>query len=85
MNLDLLDRQLLDITQERFPLDTAPYAVLAEQMGITELDALERMQRLMQNGVVREYGAVFDAGRLGYSTTLCAAREIGRASCRERV
>lgn len=74
MNLDALDRQLLDIAQERFPLDAAPFAALAKQMGVAEAEAFERMRRLVLDGVVREYGAVFDAVRLGYATTLCAAQ-----------
>lgn len=71
-NLDSMDRQLLNIIQQAFPLDPRPYKVLGEQTGISEEEALERVNRLRDTGVIRRLGGVFDSPKLGYVSTLCA-------------
>ena len=64
-DLDLTDRRLLDIIQTGFPLDTRPYARLGEDLGINETEALERVRRLKERGIIRRLGANFDSRRLG--------------------
>jgi DNA-binding Lrp family transcriptional regulator len=39
-----------------------------------ELDVVDRLARLKDSGIVREFSAIFDARRLGYESTLVAAR-----------
>lgn len=72
--LDLLDRRLLDIIQTDFPLESRPYAVLGERLGISETEALERVRRLRQTRIIRRLGANFQSAKLGFRSTLCAAR-----------
>ena len=73
MTLDDLDRRILDIIQTRFPVEPRPFHVLAEEVGSTEQDVLERIRRLEEGGVIRRIGPVFDTERMGYASTLCAA------------
>ncbi|MBP1760345.1 MAG: transcriptional regulator, partial [Firmicutes bacterium] len=40
----------------------------------TEDDAYKRIHRLRQEGIIRRLGGVFDSRRLGYFSTLCAAK-----------
>ena len=56
-----------------------PYAALAEQLGCTEDDVLERVARLKKDCVIRELGPVFDLKRLGYFSTLCSAKTAPEA------
>jgi DNA-binding Lrp family transcriptional regulator len=70
--LDSLDRRLLNIIQEDFPLVEKPYAELGRRLGLTETEVLERLAKLKQAGIIRRIGAVFDLRRLGYASTLCA-------------
>ncbi len=72
--LDQLDRQLLDLIQTGFPLCARPYAKLAESLEVEEQDVLDRVRRLMNDGVIRRLGATFNSGKLGYASTLCAAK-----------
>ena len=71
---DQLDRQLLNLLQSRFPLAERPYLEMAEVLGTTEEDVMERVRRLKKANVVRQISAIFDTRRLGYKTTLVAFR-----------
>lgn len=72
--LDLLDKRLLDIIQTGFPLVPRPYAALGEQLGMTEEEALSRVRRMKTNKVIRRIGANFQSAKLGFRSTLCAAK-----------
>lgn len=71
-SLDAIDRQLLNILQQSFPIDARPYKALGDLTGISEEEALERVARLRETGVIRRLGGVFDSPKLGYVSTLCA-------------
>jgi DNA-binding Lrp family transcriptional regulator len=73
-DLDQTDRQLLDIIQTDFPLAARPYAVLGAALGIGEEEALDRVRNLRQRGIIRRIGANFQSARLGFASTLCAAK-----------
>lgn len=73
MELDQLDKSLLDIIQTDFPLEPHPYAVLGDRLGITEEEAFQRIKALRENGVIRRLGANFQSSRIGFVSTLCAA------------
>lgn len=74
MELDTLDRKLLDIIQTAFPLTPRPYATLGEQLGISEEEALARVRSLKQRKFIRRLGANFQSHKLGFRSTLCAAK-----------
>jgi len=72
--MDNTDRRLLNFIQEGLPLTATPFAEVAERIGIGEKEALERIARLKDAGIIRRIGAVFDLRKLGFASTLCAAR-----------
>lgn len=72
--MDDLDRKLLNRLQRGFPIDPEPYRIVGEALGISEDEAFSRVKRLKEQGVIRRIGAVFEPGRLGFVSTLCAAR-----------
>lgn len=74
MQLDQTDRRLLNLVQSEVPLCPEPYKVLAEKLGVTEQDVLDRLERLMQQDIIRRLGGVFDSRKLGYKGTLCAIK-----------
>ena len=69
---DLLDKQILNLVQSRFPLAEEPFAEMAVELGTTETDLLARIGRLKKTNVIRQIGAIFDTRRLGYKTCLVA-------------
>lgn len=72
--LDSLDRKLLDIIQGDFPLVPRPYLELGEKLGISEQEAFERVRKMRSSGLIRRLGANFQSSRLGFASTLCAAK-----------
>ena len=72
--MDLTDRQLLNIIQSAFPLVDEPYLDIGNQLEISEPEVIERTKRLKKMNVVRQISAIFDTRRLGYKTTLVAMR-----------
>ncbi|MFZ5632738.1 MAG: AsnC family transcriptional regulator [Bacillota bacterium] len=74
MELDNLDRELLNIIQSGFPVCKEPYRELAESLGTTEEDILARLKRLTEGNTIRRLGGIFDSRRLGYTGTLCAIK-----------
>jgi len=70
--LDAVDRRLLDLLQSEFPLVAQPFAVLAQRLGISEEELLDRARALRESGVLRHLSAIFDVYRVGYRSTLVA-------------
>ncbi len=67
------DRRLLDAYQRAFPLTPRPFAVIAEELGLTEAQVIERFRRLQARGYVSRIGPVFSPGRVGVSTLAALA------------
>ena len=72
--MDGIDKKILNIIQKDFPLVAEPFKAVAEKVGISEDEVLERISRLKQDGIIRRIGAVFDSKKMGFVSTLCAAR-----------
>jgi siroheme decarboxylase len=71
--LDALDRRLLDDFQRDFPLHPRPFAALAEQLGVSEAEVLERLGDLQAQGAISRIGAVLTPHRAGWSTLAAMA------------
>lgn len=72
--LDAIDRRILDIIQTGFPLAPRPYAVLGERLGLSEEEVFGRVRALREKKVIRRLGANFQSAKLGFVSTLCAAK-----------
>ena len=72
--MDAVDKQILAIIQSGFPIAPRPYAVVGEQIGISEDETLSRVTKLREDGVIRRIGANFGSRELGWESTLCAAK-----------
>ena len=71
---DQLDKRMLNLVQSRFPLAERPYQEMAEALGTTEADLIERIAYQKRRNVIRHIAAIFDTRKLGYKTTLVAFR-----------
>lgn len=74
MKLDSLDRKLLNIIQADFPLVPEPYREIAEALGITEDEVIDRIRTMLDSGLIRRLGGIFDSRKLGYQGALCAVK-----------
>jgi DNA-binding Lrp family transcriptional regulator len=72
--LDELDKRLLNLMQGSFPVARRPYEHVATRAGISEQDAIERVQELIDERIIRQVTPIFDTRALGYSSMLVAAK-----------
>jgi siroheme decarboxylase len=72
--LDDLDKKLLNLMQGSFPIEPRPYARVAELANISEQETLTRVQRLIDERIIRQVTPIFDTRALGYSSMLVAAK-----------
>lgn len=73
VDLDDIDRQLLDRYQRDLPLVAAPFASIAADLGIAEEDVITRLRRLREKGAVSRVGAVVKPNTVGVSTLAAMA------------
>ena len=73
-DIDQRDRELLNALQGEIPLVSTPYAVLGQQIDMSEKEVIKRIDRLKKEGVVRQVAPQFDSRALGYRSCLVAAR-----------
>jgi len=71
-DLDDLDRRLLALVQEEFPLTGRPFLALGEILGTGEEEVISRAKRLQDLGIIRRIGPILDMRRLGCSGVLVA-------------
>jgi DNA-binding Lrp family transcriptional regulator len=72
--MDDIDRRILNRIQSDFPIHSRPYLAIAEDLGIAEDTVLNRLKALKDSGIIRRIGANFAPEKLGYASTLCAAK-----------
>jgi DNA-binding Lrp family transcriptional regulator len=66
--LSALEKCLLNEYQRDFPLCASPFAIIADQQGVTEEEVIETLESLQQRGLISRVGPVFAPQRAGAST-----------------
>ena len=67
VRLDDTDRALIVATQAGLPRVPRPYHALAEQLSLTPEVVMQRLQALLDNGVIRRIGAVPNHYAIGWT------------------
>ncbi len=72
--MDILDRTIINTLQEGFPICERPYAEVARQLGTSEQTLINRLQKLLDEGLLSRFGPMYHAERMGGALTLAAMR-----------
>ena len=56
--LDETDRRIIVATQAGLPLTLRPYHTVAEQLGLSAVEVMERLERMQASGIIRRIGVV---------------------------
>jgi len=72
--MDTLDRTILNLIQEEFPLTEKPFETIGKQARISGEEALARIRKLTEEGYIRRIGLVLERKKLGYASLLCGTR-----------
>jgi DNA-binding Lrp family transcriptional regulator len=70
--IDPADARLLEHLHGGFPLVDRPFAQVADELGLTEDEVIERLTRLLSHGVLTRFGPLFQIERAGGSFVLAA-------------
>ena len=74
LSIDEIDRAILNRIQSDFPITTRPYLSIAENLHLSEDQVIKRLKRLKKKGIIRRIGGNFVPEKLGFVSTLCAAK-----------
>jgi len=74
VNLDPLDRKIINALQGGFPVCDHPFQVAAKDIGIAEADLVARIDKMLRERVLTRFGPLYHAERLGGGLTLAAMR-----------
>ena len=72
--IDEIDKKILNTIQTDFPIDSRPYKMIAQKLSIGEKELIQRIRQLKKHRLIRRIGGNFSPDRLGYYSTLCAAK-----------
>ena len=72
--MDDTDRAILNRIQSDFPITSRPFFSIANDLGLSEKDVLKRVSKLKKMGIIRRIGGNFVPEKLGFVSTLCAAK-----------
>jgi DNA-binding Lrp family transcriptional regulator len=72
--LDDTNKKILNSIQLDFPIDPRPFKKIAEKLDLSEDEILQRVSTMKDEMLIRRIGGNFSPDRLGYHSTLCAAK-----------
>ena len=72
--LATVDKRIINALQGDFPLGDEPYRVVADRLGIGEVELLARLQSMLDAGVLTRFGPMFQIERMGGAFVLAAMK-----------
>lgn len=72
LKLDPLDIALLDELQTGLPLESRPFLVVGQKLGLSEDEVVSRLRALLEAGAINRIGPVLSATAMGGKRTLAA-------------
>lgn len=71
--IDETDKAILNRVQSDFPITSRPYLAIADELGLSEDDVINRLKKLKKSAIIRRIGGNFTPEKLGFVSTLCTA------------
>jgi siroheme decarboxylase len=76
MILDDADSRLLAAIEDGLPLSPRPFAAIGRTIALSEEDVIGRIQRLIDDGVIKRFGVVVRHHELGYTANAMVVWDI---------
>lgn len=74
IEMDNLDKAILNAIQVDFPLEERPFQELAKKLHSNEDEIIRRIQRLNREGAIRKIGPILNIKKTGGESTLAAVQ-----------
>jgi siroheme decarboxylase len=72
--MDEIDKRIINVLQDGFPICDAPYRQVAAQLGLAEQELITRLKALLDNGILTRFGPLYNAEQMGGALTLAAVK-----------
>jgi len=72
--MDQLDRNIINKLQHDFPVCGRPFAHVAEELGSNEDEVINRIQSMLDDGLLTRFGPMYNAVNMGGALSLCAMK-----------
>ncbi len=72
--IDEKNKKILNNIQVDFPIHSRPYKIIAQRLGLSEDELIIRIKQMKEDMLIRRIGGNFSPDKLGYHSTLCAAK-----------
>ncbi|MCL4429131.1 MAG: AsnC family transcriptional regulator [Chloroflexi bacterium] len=82
-NLDVIDKKIIQILQDDFPMVEHPWKEVGNKLNLTEDHVINRLKRLNQQGVTRKIGAIIDTSKVGLNAATLVAFKVPPAKVEE--
>lgn len=76
VTLTELDKQLIAEIQEGLPMVSRPYLHIAEKLGVSEAQVIERLQYFVEQDLIKRMGVVVRHRELGYRANAMVVWDI---------
>ncbi len=74
--IDRIDRQLIVALQDGLATVSRPYALIGQQLDITEDEVIVRISRLKQRGLIKRLGVIVNHRKLGYCSNAMVVFDV---------
>jgi len=81
--VDELDKKIIGLIQGDLPVDPRPFAVMAEEIGMSEDDFVARVRNLKEKGIMRRFGATLRHQEAGFSANAMVAWVVPESKVEE--
>ena len=72
--MDNIDRDIINTLQDGFPICTSPYKQVAQGLNISEHELINRLEKLLETGILSRFGPMFHAEQMGGALSLAAIK-----------
>jgi DNA-binding Lrp family transcriptional regulator len=72
LELDTVDRAIINTLQGDFPICAEPFKAAAARLGLDEESLIVRIERLLRQNVLTRFGPLYNADRMGGANVLAA-------------
>jgi len=64
--LSCLDKKIIRRIQEDLPLVPKPYKEISQELGITEKELINKIERFCNRGIIRRFGSILNHRNVGF-------------------
>lgn len=75
-DLDLMDKKLLQLLQDNYPIVKRPWEKIGSTLQISEDEAINRSKRLFEKGIIQEIGPILDKEKMGFAASTLVGLKV---------